>query len=296
MKISEHINFRVLIILLSIATISSISYFSIQKNSASKISPPGETKQTPVVAKTDSYVYLEYLNTNTYGGVDNGLVMTLKIHDNIASTTKNLITFRGAEDMILPASLFSLYRNTIYFVNEKGQLSAINPSLTEVHVIPVALSSEEFISDYLFDGDSLYYLAGPFCNMYKGRCDGTLRVFNLKTEKTLEIVRHINKNLIAGFDITHSSIFFVSYFGDAGCMGLKLSEFNLFTHIEKEESSFHWCYDEVDNTRIESTNFLNSLTPKRIKVRQLQLSGNVLQNPTKIDDPELSEPEVINIY
>lgn len=302
MKNSQKVFFvySVLIIIAILLVVGGV-YIYIQNTQENYSEVVGlNTQTTPIIQTSDSQtsgtIYFEYLNTNLVSANDNGLFVTLKIHDNVASTTRELITFSGAKNGVYPASLFSLYRNNIYFVNKTGQLSVVDQNLMQVRNAPVVLRSGEFVSDYLFDGDWLYYLAGPFCNEYKAACDGTLRVFNLKTEKTLDIASHIYKRNIAGFDATHSNLIFSEGFGDAGCQSATFSKLNLSTAAISELPSFSWCEGDKDVDSIVSTknNFLAGLVPKRTNVNHLQLVQGILQKP--VDTIENDDWLTIQVY
>jgi hypothetical protein len=236
---------------------------------------------------TDGYMYFEFFSTQEKTLNDNGILVILKLHDTVTSTTRDLIKFSGAKDAIDPASLLSLYNNTVYLVDAVGQLSTVDANLTQTSAVSIGLQPGEFVSDYVFDGSFLYYLAGPFCNEYKAICDGTLRAVDMTSGKVRTLATHIDKDSIAGFDTTHANLYFSDRIADGGCYAALISELNLATNTLSALPAFDWCADDPDRDQLEKeeSDFFGRLVPKRAEVDYLQWNGNIFQKPaTDIGD------------
>ncbi len=278
------------------------TYFFLYQESVPQALTVGENQEIasstaaqPAAPILNGYVYFEYFNTNTWTEDDNGLVTTLKYFDVTSSTTKNLIELSDSKGQAYPASLFSVYRNTIYFVDAAGRLTAIDATdLTRTRTIAIGLEPGEFVSDYLFDGDRLYYLAGPFCNSYRAICNNTFRSVEMGTGEVRTIATGIDKAYIAGFDAARANLYFSWGWGDAGCHATKVSGWNLATNKVSDVRSFSGCAEEpgtdIEAIRKQEKEFFDALAPKKTDADHLIWNGSIFSQP--LDSIESKQPEL----
>ncbi len=266
----------------------------VQKSNEPEKTTETQPELTPA-SLADGYVYVEYENLNDPSQGDNGLRVRLKVDDTATKTTTTVVTFAGAQDLVVPASQFALYRNVLYFLNAQGKLMTIDIEKGKVNPVPLQLKTGEFISDYLFDGDNVYYLAGPFCNFYMAECDNTLRVTNLISQQTQDIVSHITKREMAGFDPSHTKLYISYSVGDAGCYSNSVIGINIQSKTVSDEPGFGGCSDDgnFDQEQRAEAAFFASLSPKIKNVNRLKVTQGVY---TPVAEPPEGYIENIRVY
>lgn len=241
----------------------------------------------------EAYVFFNYENLNARGTNDNGLRLTLVAQSTSASTTMALFSFPiVGENLHYPGTHISYYQGDFYYISGTGALMRLS-DLTTAEPLAIGLKEGEEVSSYLFDGGRLFYLAGPFCNMYMGKCDGTLREVMLSTGAVRDIASHIPHNTIAGLSGDRQSLFVQKDFGDAGCFSTRISRIALASGEMEERPVIGACAGDIPDEEFESLvaearGFSATLQPKRVKADHLLWTGSAFVVPAS-SEPRLSE-------
>ncbi len=254
-----------------------------------------EAKPVALKKENNNVYYFEYENTNTNYYNDNGLVIRLKASNLEDLKSIDLMYLSGAQNNVYPAKHFTLHKNNIYFINKDGKLSRITNLLNTTEVIDLNLNEKEHLSDFFIKEDHVYYLAGPFCDFYRGKCENTLRSFNLLTKETKELANTLPESDISGFSLDGKSIFLMSGSGDAGFGYENYTEINLLNKEIINTKYFGFDYEsenkkEFDETKKEKDIFLQKISPTTKYVKYFKFTDgkiiygedeDIIENITK---------------
>jgi hypothetical protein len=168
----------------------------------------------------------------------------------------------------------------------------MNNPYNRIEEVPTGIRRNEYISSYIFDGEQLYYLAGPFCDTYGGECDGTLRVADMDTGKVREITHHVTYAALDGFDASRMYAYVSNYRGDAGCFSISRARIDLRTGHHNDLPGYGGCSDEDEAAADAQTAayeaFLDTLVPQLESVNRLTWDNGLLKNLSPVTDlPEV---------
>ncbi len=236
-------------------------------------------------------IYFQYTNTNNWNhDNDNGLEVDLKFMEAPNSQSKELIHMSGAKGDVYPASNFVYHDQTVYFINKDGGLSKIeNSDIAKVSQIKLSLNKEEFLSDFFIRGHLIYYLSGPFCNVYMGTCNNVLKTFNTTSGTSTKLASGIKENTISGFTLNGNKIILSKGSGDGGCAWQTFLTFDLLQNIIISTNKFSWCSDEKESEmELKKKNeFENRIYPKASTIQYLNFTNGKFMHK--------ENPDVINL-
>ena len=237
---------KVVVLVGVIALLGVLSYFQWFQNVNKKPTEITTENKQPPETNRKEVLYFGYTNTNSNSNEDNGLEVRLKKMDLSTRVSTELLFFSGAKGNVYPASNYTFHRQTFYFVDKDGQLRSVDKNFTGTSLVGVPLEKGQFISDYMIQDDVVYYLAGPFCAVYEGVCNNTLRSMSVKTGTTSTLLKGIKESSIAGFSGDGNSIILSWRIADAGCGRSSFSIISLIKKSVTRNDSFGWCSDELE--------------------------------------------------
>ncbi len=210
------------------------------KASSSNVSPLNfET------SNKNGIVYFQYTNTNNWNDSNNGLEIDLRFRDVNNPQSKELIHMSGAKGGVYPATNFVYHNQVIYFINKDGKLSKIESGeLDKVVQINLSLHKEDFVADFFIKDNLIYYLSGPFCDVYMGVCNNELKIYNITNGRIIKLADGIKENTISGFTQDGNKLILSNGSGDAGCAWQSYLTFDLTQSIVIGEDRFSWCSEE----------------------------------------------------
>jgi hypothetical protein len=254
------------------------------------------TANTPQTTVPSPLVYFQYTNTNDLSGGDNGLREDLMKKDFSTGLDSALMTFKGAKDDVYPVSHISLYKNNLYFINRSGALNKLDAKLNELTNPEIGLQAGEFVSDYLFVDNILYYLAGPFCDTYRGECHNSLRSVELSSGQVETLYTDLSSSVIGGLNGEKTKLYFFDGFGDAGCMAEYKTEFDLAAKTSVTFPQISLCEEDSDYDQKEKAikDFHDALVPKKSTTRFMSWDGSYL-TPSNFPSND-SSVTLIDVY
>ncbi len=190
--------------------------------------------------------YFVYTNTNSAINKDNGIEVRLKSMDLSTKKSEELLYLSGAKGSVYPASNYTFHGQKFYFIDKDGHLVTVGNNFKTVSLVDLHLEKGEYVSDYLLQGDVIYYLAGPFCAEYEGQCNNTLRSIHTKNGTTTTFFKGIKESSISGFSLDGNSIFLSWLSGDAGCTKATFLTISLMKKNAIGNNSFGWCFGEFE--------------------------------------------------
>lgn len=163
----------------------------------------------------------------------------------------------------------------LYFINNKGLLSAIDLQTKQVETIPLpAISpaedaSRSMLNTFFIYGNRLFYLTGKNCNEYMARCDLVLHEFNLDTKQDSELADQVSSRDILGLDTSLNVLQLRHSEGDAGCSWRSYEEYNFNTKVLQKTGNYSYCLEESDDGTYKDTNTEASVQAQQ-KIRDLE--------------------------
>ena len=201
----------------------------------------------------------------------------LKLKNEASAVNLNLYNFKNiggeAEWFSRPAYV----AETLYVILNDGKLYRFNRDYN-FEKIPIEITHDEYVSDYLVIGSQIYYLAGPYCDEYLGKCNSALRIYDKSTGISKTLAKNIQSGDIAGFTNDKSRLYLAKYFGDGGCFASQFSVYDFTTtELVINELVYNGCEGDGGDTQWNAQNkLLDSLYPKRKTVEALRFEGNII--------------------
>ena len=223
-------------------------------------------------------IYFEYTNTDNPTLKDNGLEVTLTSKNLVTLETDNRIYLSGAQGFIYPASRYTFHDKSFYFIGKDGGLTKVNSDLYTINNSILTLQKGDYISDYFIRDNFIYYLVGPFCNEYMGKCNNSIMAFNVLTKKSEKLTTNIQENTISGFSRDGKKLILSNGSGDAGCAWEKFTTFDLITNTITDTKDFVWCIEEkeTEETLKKRKEFTENIYPKTTNVKYISYINNNL--------------------
>lgn len=253
-----------------------------------------KSKVLDITNVTKGYLYFFY-QYQDLAEAPEPFSITLRFYHEDKGTYTDIKRYSERSGMDYPASNFTFFNNNLYLINGSGSLVTIRKDYSD-EVVPVDLRPGEYISDYLFDDDKVYYLAGPYCGDYMGICNNALRVYSYTTDTTTSLAYNLGEGRLSGFNNDHTKLYLEKNFADAGYFLADFEIFNFKTNATEDGPLFEGSVEIPSSAnQVEAyKNFASSLVPKITDTDALRWNGASFEQNNSSE--VIEGAELIKVY